>query len=259
MLVDSHCHIDAGEFDADRAAVIARARAAGVTTQVVPAITAAGFPALRELCAASDGLHPAYGLHPMFMDAHRPAHLDELARWLERERPVALGECGLDFYIEEADAEGQRRYFSAQLELAREFDLPVILHARRAVEEVTLALRRIGGLRGVVHSFSGSEEQARQLWELGFLIGMGGPVTWPRARRLRRIVADMPLQFLLLETDAPDQPLVGRRGRRNEPALLREVCQVVADLRGEDFDHVAAATSANARRLFGLSGPDAKS
>jgi TatD DNase family protein len=193
------------------------------------------------------------------MDAHRPAHLDELARWLERERPVALGECGLDFYIEEADAEGQRRYFSAQLELAREFDLPVILHARRAVEEVTLALRRIGGLRGVVHSFSGSEEQARQLWELGFLIGMGGPVTWPRARRLRRIVADMPLQFLLLETDAPDQPLVGRRGRRNEPALLREVCQVVADLRGEDFDHVAAATSANARRLFGLSGPAAKS
>ena len=109
MLVDSHCHIDAGEFDADRIEVIERARAAGITSQVVPAITAAGFPALRELCAASDGLHPAYGLHPMFMDAHRPAHLDELALWLERERPVALGECGLDFLLEEADAEGQRR------------------------------------------------------------------------------------------------------------------------------------------------------
>ena len=135
----------------------------------------------------------------------------------------------------------------------------MILHARRAVEEVTLALRRIGGLRGVVHSFSGSEEQARQLWELGFMIGIGGPVTWPRASRLRRIVAGMPLQFLLLETDAPDQPLVGRRGRRNEPALLREICQVVADLRGEDFDHVAAATSDNARRLFGLPGSAANS
>ncbi|MBN8726174.1 MAG: TatD family hydrolase [Xanthomonadales bacterium] len=250
MLVDSHCHIDAGEFDADRAEVMARARAAGVTAQVIPAITADGFPALRALCAATEGLYPGYGLHPLFMDAHRPGHLDELAGWLERERPVALGECGLDFYIENPDADGQRHYFSAQLDLARQFDLPLILHARRAVEEVTIALRRSGGLRGVVHSFSGSEEQARQLWDMGFLIGIGGPVTWPRARRLRRIVAGMPLEFLLMETDAPDQPLVGRRGERNEPALLSEICEVVAELRGEDFDHVAAVTSANARRLF---------
>jgi len=252
VLTDSHCHLDAAEFDADRDDVIARARAAGVTTQVIPAIGVTGFGPIGALCRAHDGLHPAWGLHPMFTGQHRPEHLALLRDWLQRERPVAVGECGLDFWIEDADAEAQRGYFNAQLELAREFELPLILHARRALEEVTLALRRVGSLRGVVHSFSGSPEQARQLWALGFLIGIGGPVTWPRARRLRRIVSGMPIEFLVLETDAPDQPLHGHRGERNEPARLAEVCRVVAELRDESPDDIARATTANARRLFGL-------
>jgi TatD DNase family protein len=252
MLVDSHCHLDAAEFDPDRAAVIARARAAGVTRQVVPAVDAAGWPKLRDVCAAQPGLFPAYGLHPMFLAAHRPAHLAGLHAWLDRERPVAVGECGLDFFVAGLDPQAQHDYFEGQLRLAREFDLPVIVHARRAVDAVIAAIKRHGPLRGVVHSFSGSAEQARQLWQLGFLVGLGGPVTYDRAHRLRGLAATMPLEFLLLETDAPDQPDAGIRGQRNEPARLAVVLETIAKLRDEAPGAIAAATTANAERLFGL-------
>jgi len=251
-LVDSHCHLDAPEFDRDRAAVLDRARAAGVRQQVVPAVEAAEWPKLREVCRAADGLHPAYGLHPMYLAAHRPGHLEDLRGWIERERPVAVGECGLDYYVEGLDHAAQQACFDAQLRLAREFDLPVIVHARRAVDAVIASLRRVGGLRGVVHSWSGSEEQAGQLWKLGFLLGIGGPITYERARRLRRLVATMPLEYLLLETDAPDQPDAGIRGQRNEPARLAAVLDAVAALRRQPREDIARATTANAARLFGL-------
>src|SRR5262245_30445769 len=134
VLIDSHCHLDAGEFDPDRDAVIARARQTGVTRQIVPAVDAAGWPKLRDVCAQDPGLFPAYGLHPMYLGAHREEHLTDLREWLERERPAAVGECGLDFFIEELDRDTQSHYFEAQLQLAREFDLPVVVHARRAVD-----------------------------------------------------------------------------------------------------------------------------
>lgn len=252
MLVDSHCHLDASEFDPDRAAVIARAQAAGVHAQVVPAVTAASWPKLREVCTQAPGLYPAYGLHPMFLAAHRPEHLPLLREWIERERPCAIGECGLDFFVEGLDADTQQAYFIGQLELAREFDLPVIVHARRAVDAVIAAIRRIGGLRGVVHSFSGSPEQAAQLHRQGFLLGLGGPLTYERAQRLQRLVREMPLEQLLLETDAPDQPDAGIRGQRNEPARLAVIAGQVAALRGMEVDAVAHATTGNARRLFAL-------
>lgn len=251
-LIDSHCHLDVGEFDADRSQVVDRARAAGVRQQVVPAIDAAGWPGLKAVCDRFDGLHPAYGLHPMYLASHEDAHLATLDDWIGRERPVAVGECGLDYYVEGLDRDRQQFLFEAQLSLARDHDLPVIVHARRAVDPVIAAIRAVGGLRGVVHSFSGSPEQARQLWDLGFLVGLGGPVTYARAKRLRRLAARMPVEFLLLETDSPDQPDAGRRGQRNEPARLIRILETVAELRDEAPDTVAAATTANARRLFGL-------
>ncbi len=251
-LVDSHCHLDAAEFAADRDAVLARARAAGVIAQVVPAIRLADFAELRELCAQHVELHPAYGLHPMYLADHAPTHLGALRDWLARESAVAVGECGLDHYLPGLDPARQRELFAGQLCLAREFDLPVIVHARHAVDEVIALLRRHAPLRGVVHSFAGSAEQARQLWNMGFLIGLGGPITYERARRLRALAATMPLEYLLLETDAPDQPLASHRGQRNEPAHLVEVAQVVAQLRGIDVSEVAAATRSNAQRLFAL-------
>jgi len=252
LLVDSHCHLDAGEFDRDRAAVIERAQAAGVRLQVVPAVTAASWPKLREVCRQAPGLYPAYGLHPMFLGEHEPGHLPRLREWIERERPCAIGECGLDFFVEGLDAEAQQAYFIGQLQLAREFDLPVIVHARRAVDAVIAAIRRIGGLRGVVHSFSGSPEQAAQLHTQGFLLGLGGPLTYDRAQRLQRLVRVMPLEQLLLETDAPDQPDAGIRGQRNEPARLATIAHHVAALRGMEVEAVARATTDNARRLFAL-------
>ena len=251
-LIDSHSHLDAAEFDADRADVLARAREAGVTRQIVPAIAVSGFAKLRDLCRDEAGLFPAYGLHPMYLAEHAPPHLDDLARWIEHERPIAVGECGLDFYIEGLDRDAQQRYLDGQLALAREHDLPVILHARRAFDNVAAAIRRVGGLRGVVHSFSGSEEQAQQFFRLGFHVGIGGPVTYERAQRLRAIVAAMPIEWLLLETDSPDQPLSRHRAERNEPAHLVEVLDCIAALRGDSREAVAAATSANAERLFAL-------
>lgn len=252
LLVDSHSHLDAPEFDADREDVIARAHAAGVTRQVLCGIEAAEWPALRKVCASAPGLYPAYGLHPMFLSSHRDTHIDDLHGWLEREHPVAVGECGLDYFIDGFDAQAQGRVFDAQLRLAREFDLPVIVHARRAVDAVIAAIRQVGGLRGVVHSFSGSPQQAEQLWQLDFMIGLGGPVTYERAQRLRRLATAMPLQWLLLESDAPDQPDAGIRGERNEPARVRAVLETIASLRQQDPEEIAEVTTGNAERLFGL-------
>jgi TatD DNase family protein len=250
-LFDSHCHLDVDAFDEDRDAVIERARQAGVHHLLIPAIDAAHWPGIRTLCDGAPGLIPAYGLHPLLIDDHRPEHLEQLADWLAREPQAAVGECGLDYYVDGLDADTQRHYFQAQLDLAKQFDRPLVLHARRAVEEVTLALRRTGGLRGVVHSFSGSEEQARQLFELGFCLGFGGPVTYERARRIRRVVASMPIEFLLLETDAPDQPNACHRGERNEPSCMVEVLKTIAILRDASEDEIAEATTANAIRVFG--------
>lgn len=251
-LIDSHSHFDDGEFDADRDSVLARARDAGVTRQIIPAIAVSNFENVRALCAAHHGLFAAYGLHPMLLAEHAPSHINELASWIEREKPVALGECGLDFFIEGLDRDTQRDVFERQLALAKDFDLPVIVHARRAFDDVGAALRRIGGLRGVVHSFSGSEEQAQAFFRLGFHLGIGGPVTYERAKRLRAIVAAMPIEWLLLETDSPDQPLSGHQGERNEPAFTADVLDVIANLRGESREAVAAATTRNCETLFRL-------
>lgn len=254
VLIDSHCHLDLAAFDADREEVIDRARAAGVARFVIPAVSRRRWPALAGLCSGRGELHPAYGMHPMFMDEHGDGDLPALAAWLQENPAVAVGECGLDFHAGDEDRERQHALFEGQLAIAREAALPVIVHARKCVEDVIGAIRRVGGVRGVVHSFPGSFEQARQLWENGFRISLGGPLTYERARRLRRLVAEVPLDWLMLETDSPDQPNCGHQGERNEPARLREVLAVVAQLRGVDEAVVADATSANARELFGLPG-----
>jgi TatD DNase family protein len=252
QLIDSHSHFDVAAFADDRAAALQRAQAAGVVAQIVPAISAAGWSTLQHVCATHVGLYPAYGLHPMLIAEHQPQHLVLLREWIEREHPVAIGECGLDYFVEGLDREAQHIYFVAHLQLARAFDLPLIIHARHAVDAVIAAIRRIGGLRGVVHSFSGSAQQAEQLHRLGFLLGIGGPITYPRAQRLRTLASQIPLEQLLLETDAPDQPGASHRGQRNEPAYLVDVLNVIAELRGMTCASLAAATTANAKRLFKL-------
>lgn len=250
-LFDSHVHLDAPEFDGDRTSVLRDAGAAGVTEMLIPAVTAAGWPKLHELCASAPGLHPAYGLHPCYLGQHSDQDLAALESWLCEHPAAAIGECGLDNMQDGLGHERQVHFLRGQMQIAYRFDLPLVLHARHAFEAVILELRRFGKpLRGVVHSFSGSAEQARQLRGLGFLVGIGGPVTHTRARRLRRLVAELPDESLLLETDAPDQPAASHRGQRNEPAFLREVLDCVAALRNDEPDAIARLTTANARRLF---------
>ena len=251
-LIDTHAHLDDEAFDGDRADMFDRSGAAGVRRWIVPAIDRGNWEKVGVLATSRKGVYPAYGLHPLFLAAHRDEHLDELPHWLEGRGSVAVGEIGLDFYVDGLDPARQRDIFVRQLHIAKEHDLPVIVHARRAFEETIHTLRRIGGLRGVVHSFAGSEEQARQLFGLGFHIGIGGPVTYDRANRIRRVVATMPLEWLLLETDAPDQPCAHRRGERNEPAFMIDVLETIASLRETALETVAAATTANATALFRL-------
>lgn len=250
-LFDSHAHLDAPEFDVDRMQVLHAAHAAGVTEMLVPAVDAASWQALHVLCEAEPGLHAAYGLHPCYLSRHTDDDLAALDSWLSTHTAAAVGECGLDHFDPALDRERQLRLLHGHFDIAYRHDLPLVLHARRAFEAVIAELRHFGKpLRGVVHSFSGSTEQARQLWQLGFLVGVGGPVTYERAQRLRRVVTTLPAESLLLETDAPDQPGACHRSQRNEPAFLVEVLQCVADLRGEAPTTLAQQTSANARRLF---------
>ena len=252
QLIDSHSHFDDESFDADRTEALARAHAVGVIEQVIPAVKAAWWPRIRQLCLDYPELHPTYGLHPMYLADHLPADLESLRDWAAREKPVAIGECGLDFYIDDPQPDQQQFYFEGQLAVAREFDLPVIIHARRAVEEVINTIRRFPGVRGVLHSYSGSEQQARRLIDLGFVMSFGGPVTYERANRLRKLIRTLPLDAILLETDAPDQPDCGHRGERNEPAYLPTVLQTISRLRSEPMERIAQQTRGNTRRLFRL-------
>lgn len=252
ILIDSHIHLDDERFDADREQVMERARQQDVRGMVVPAVHRRSWARIAALARSHADVFPAYGLHPVFQPQHEPGDLEALPDWLDTHPAIAVGEIGLDHFVEQVDRETQQSCFSRQLAIANERQLPVIIHARQAVEAVILAVRKEPGLRGVVHSFSGSEDQARRLFDLGFLVGLGGPLTYPGAHRLHRLVATMPIDQLLLESDAPDQPGVEHRGRRNEPAWVRTTLSHVARLRDADEEAVAAATSANAERLFGL-------
>ena len=212
-LIDSHCHLDDDRLDVNRDAIISRAAAANVTRMVVPSTTANRWEKVKLVCQ-TPGFYPAYGLHPMFVEQHQVVHLRELDEWLEREQPVAVGECGLDFFSSRVDEKWQKQLFSEQLKMATNRKLPVIVHARKAMDEVISLLRQYAQYGGVVHSFAGSQQQARQLYDLGFKLGIAATISFARAQKLRTVVSTMPEDALLLESDAPDQPGAGHRGKR---------------------------------------------
>jgi len=255
-LVDAHVHFDDPRLDVDRDAAWHRARAAGVLQMVVPAVAAASFARTRAVCLRWPNLYPCYGLHPYFTQRHADADLDTLDRWLARGDAVAVGECGLDFFLDRlagpALRQRQLALFEAQLALAQRHDLPLVIHARKSLDEITARLRRGGPGRGMLHSFGGSLQQAHKLIDLGYHISFCASITQPRAQRLWRIAAALPADALLIESDAPDQPGAAHRGARNEPAWLGEVLESLAAARGDSAAALAAATSGNARRLFGL-------
>ena len=251
-LIDSHCHLDDDRLDDRRDEVVAEAEAVGVTRMIVPATTANRWEKLKSVCVGHDGLHAAYGLHPMFIEQHQAIHLRELDEWLEREAVVAVGECGLDFFNTRVDEKWQKQLFLEQLQMADNHRLPVIVHARKAMDEVISLLRRQGRQGGVIHSFAGSEQQARQLYDLGFKLGIAATLSFERARKLRGVVTSMPLDALLLESDAPDQPGAAHRGKLNQPAYIVEHLQTMAELRQMEVAELAAALTRNTESLFNL-------
>ena len=252
-LIDTHCHLDAAEFGDHQTALLQAAQAAGVSRIVIPSVARANFAEVRRLCELYPTCSPAYGIHPMLVDDATPEDLEVLRDYLRDQQPVAVGEIGLDFFIEKYDQARQERFFVEQLKLAREFDLPVLLHTRRAQDTVLKHLRQIKVRGGISHAFSGSRQQADEFIRLGFKLGFGGAVTYPRATRLRELAATLPLSSIVLETDAPDIPpefLV--RGQPNKPEYLRRIAQTLAQLRGISLAELAQATTENALSVLNL-------
>jgi len=261
MLIDTHCHLDAAEFDADRAGIIRRAGDAGVQGIVIPAVGRMNFSTVRDLAHAFAGGAYALGIHPMYVRWAEEGDLDVLRKRvreaMDDPRFVAIGEIGLDFFVPEI-SEGperarQEHFYAAQLDIAAEFNLPVLLHVRRSQDVLLKHLRRKPGVPGgIAHAFNGSAQQAQAFVERGFALGMGGAMTYERALQIRRHAADIALEHLVLETDAPDIPPAWLHGpqRRNAPHELAKIAQVLAELRGLPGEDIARQTTENARRVL---------
>ena len=261
--IDTHCHLDAAEFGGAHNNIVLSAASAGVRTIVVPAVASANFDAVRQLCEWHHGCVSAYGIHPLYVDQSRPGDLMRLRDCLSNRQAVAVGEVGLDFFIEGYNQTRQEYWFVEQLKLAREFDLPVLLHVRRSQDTVLKHLRRFyahsgpaATLRtGIVHAFNGSRQQADEFIKLGFKLGFGGAMTYPRALRIRGLAATLPLDSIVLETDAPDiPPDFLQRGLPNEPQYLPRIAQTLATLRDMTLEDIATASTRNALSVLPLAG-----
>jgi len=250
QLIDSHCHLDDVRFDPDRDDVIERARLSGVEHIIVPAVKRSGWQKLADLACQYPMVVPAYGLHPWYCDEHTQDDIDILSTYLTDAK--AVGECGLDFGKGRATESTQLNWFRSQLELAQALRIPVILHAYKALDTVLRELRAFPELRGVIHGFSGSQQQAEAAINQGLHLGIGGRITYPQSGRLQSIVKDMPLQHLLIETDSPDQSGFVHRGQRNEPAFLVEIVDKIATMRALDACELTGVCNQNARELFAI-------
>ncbi|EJM25119.1 Mg-dependent DNase [Pseudomonas sp. GM21] len=254
-LIDSHTHLDFPDFDEDRQALLAESRALGVRRMVVLGVYQANWQRVWELVQSDPDLHAAFGLHPVYLDDHRPEDLQALADWLTRlaghRQLCAVGEIGLDYFIETLDRERQQALFDAQLQLAADFNLPALIHVRRSHAAVIATLKRFRLKRaGIIHAFAGSKEEAHEYIKLGFKLGLGGAATWPQALRMHRVLANLPLASVVLETDSPDMAPAMFPGQRNSPAHLPAICAALAQIMAISPGQLAAISTANACELF---------
>ena len=257
-LVDTHCHIDVAAFDADRDEVLKHCQQAQITRIVVPGITRQTWQSLRNICEteyeSGPALYPSFGLHPVYLEQHAADDVDALAETIAQYRPIAVGEIGLDFYLPELDRERQQALFDAQLTVAADACLPVLLHVRKSHDAVLASLRKSGVTGGICHAFNGSQQQAQQYIDLGFKLGFGGMLTYEHSHKLRRLAQQLPLEAIVLETDAPDMTGASHHGQRNSPEYLPEVLGALAELRDEDLLTIAEQTTANAEAVLNFSG-----
>ncbi len=250
MLIDTHCHLDFTVFDEDREEIINRAAKLSVNDIIVPSVSQESWQKTITVCAQYKQLHLALGLHPVFIDQHQPQHLTDLDKLINIHTPIAVGEIGLDFYLKELDRNKQIAFFTKQLIIAKRHQLPVIIHNRKAHDECIKILIETGVSGGIIHAFNGSIQQAEKYIELGFLLGFGGMLTYQRSTKLRRLLDNIPLEYVVLETDAPDMTVSQHKGERNSPEYLPYILDVVAMIKGSTPSNVAKITSKNTRKLF---------
>ncbi len=251
MFIDTHCHLDAAEFEGAQANIALNAQEAGVSHIVVPSVSRSNFDIVRELCRQYSNCAPAYGIHPMYVDDTVSGDLEILREYLIKHQPIAVGEIGLDFFVKHYDQAAQEHFFIEQLKLAQEFDLPVLLHLRRAQDTVLKYLRQHKVRGGIAHAFNGSRQQADEFIKLGFKLGFGGAMTYSRATKLRELATTLPLECIVLETDSPDiPPEFLERGLPNEPKYLPMIAQTLAELRGLSLEEIARVSTENARSVL---------
>lgn len=253
MLIDTHCHLDAEEFGDTQAEIVREALAVGVGRIVVPSVARANFDNVRWLCKQYPSCAPAYGIHPIYTDTATPDDLLVLHDFLQQHRPIAVGEIGMDFFIQHHDPARQEFFFVEQLKLACAFDLPVLLHIRKAADTILKNLRQHKVKGGIAHAFNGSRQQADEFIKLGFKLGFGGAMTYSRATKLRQLAATLPLESIVLETDAPDiPPDFLQRGHPNKPEYLGRIAQTLATLRSMSLEEIAQITTHNAQHVLRL-------
>jgi TatD DNase family protein len=252
-LIDTHCHIDLDAFASDRRQVIQHARQLGVSTLVIPAVTAEKWQQLVMLCSEYPNLYFALGLHPYFIAHHRQQDLVELEELLGNVPAIAVGEIGLDYYDRNLDRQTQQFFFKAQIEIASRLGLPVIIHSRKSQDDIIAILKKSGFVEGgIMHAYNGSLQQATMLLEMGFKFGFGGMLTFERSTKLRKLAQSLPVEAIVLETDAPDMTVASHHGQRNSPEYLPEILHTLAEIRQEDERNMAKQTTLNAKTVLRL-------
>ncbi len=255
MFIDTHCHFDFPPFSDDYATSLQLAEKANITDIIIPAVSIDNIDRIWQLIHKHRQLHGAIGFHPLYLSQFEFTHLDKLSERLNEKSPkcVAIGEIGLDLYMNAPQFERQKQILVAQLDLAKQHDLPVILHSRKSHDQLAALLRRHSvPARGVIHGFAGSLSQAQAFIQLGYLIGVGGTITYERAQKTRQVMAKLPLSSLLFETDAPDMPVSGFQGEPNRPERIQYIYQALCDLREESAEEIAEQLYRNSQLLFNL-------
>jgi len=255
-IIDTHCHLDVTDFDLDRDGVLEHCRVLGISKIIVPAIESKTWSGLIKLCQSNTGLYPALGLHPVFINQHHADDIQELEKLLEMVKPIAIGEIGLDFYLKELDQQQQLELFEIQLNIAKTHNLPVILHVRKAHDQVLQLLKKVKVKGGFCHAFNGSMQHAQHYMELGFKLGFGGTLTYENSTRIHRLAKELPLESIVLETDAPDMVVESHRGERNSPEYIIESLNALAHLRNEAASVIAMQTTKNADDVMKFSDYD---
>lgn len=251
-LIDTHCHLNFSQFDHDREKILKHCQDMGVKDIIIPGVKAEDWHQLIKVCDQSMLLHPALGLHPLFLASHKPEHILQLKELITHNKIIAIGEIGLDFYQENYDKQAQIDLFIKQLKLAQDVQLPVLLHVRKAHDQTISLLKKHPVTGGVVHAFNGSLQQAEQYQQLGFALGVGGAITNPKATRLRSLFSQIPLSSIVLETDAPDMPLFTMQGQRNTPENIPAIVMALTEIRTDTKQDISLSTTRNSRQVLSL-------